>query len=160
MRLYRYVWAALAMAAQALAAPGPSGPVGYENDVRTYNLAHGRVVFSERCMRCHESGRKGAPVFGDAADWKARVRQPLDTLIEHALTGHGRMPPRGDQLISDQDVAAAVAYVVNRARVIVAVEDGELPPPATGPEGSQNDDTADQAVLQMLLLLLERDRWK
>ena len=102
-------------------------PAGFEPDTRAYNLAHGRVVFLDKCMRCHESGRKGAPVFGDTGDWADRVEQPLETLIEHAISGHGDMPARGDQEISDQDIAAAVAYVVNRTRVIAADEGHPAP---------------------------------
>jgi len=151
---------AIALAAQLFGALCQAAPPGYERDTRTYNLAHGRVVFTDKCLRCHESGRKGAPVFGDTNDWLARLEQPLDKLIEHALVGHGDMPARGDQDISDQDVAAAVAYVVNRTRVIAAGE-GALPPaPNASEREAQAGDSPDQQVVQMFLLLVGKDRWK
>ncbi len=133
-----------------------AAPAEYAVDTRAYNLAHGRVVFTEHCLRCHESGRRDAPVVDDSDDWAARLGQPLDTLIRHAIDGHGRMPPRGDQDISDQDVAAAVAFIVNRMRLIVAAEGRPLPPTATG----QQQDELDQVVVQMFLLMFGKERWK
>ena len=90
--------AALLFAALFHVAPCGAEPPGYERDTRSYNLAHGRLVFVDKCLRCHESGRRGAPVYGDTADWAERLEQPLDTLIAHAVQGHGRMPARGDGL--------------------------------------------------------------
>jgi cytochrome c5 len=154
------LFGALVFAAQATGSLCQAAPPGYERDTRSYNLAHGRVVFAEKCMRCHESGRKGAPVFGDMNDWLDRVEQPLDTLIQHALLGHGRMPARGGQDITDQDVAAAVAYVVNRVRVISAGQ-GALPPAPPNDEPKPlGGDSPDHAVVQMFLMLVGKDRWK
>ena len=146
--------------AQLLALPCSAEPSAYKQDTRAYNLAHGRVVFTNKCMRCHESGRKGAPVFGDSTDWAERLEQPLDTMIGHAINGHGRMPARGDQDISDQDVAAAVAYVVDRTRLIVAEELNTLPPPATGAPADPAAELSDEAVVQMFLMLYGKDRWR
>jgi len=130
-------------------------------DTRAYNIAHGRVVFENSCMRCHESGRKGAPILGDVEDWRERLQQPLDTLIAHAISGHGRMPARGDQQISDQDIAAAVAFVVDRTRTLMRIEDiNGLPPPAVGGATQTLPESLDEAVVQMFLMLLGKDRWK
>jgi len=71
----------LVVASQFWALPSLSETPGYDSDTRAYNLAHGRVVFMDNCMRCHEGGKKGAPVLGDTGDWKERIEQPLDTLI-------------------------------------------------------------------------------
>ena len=152
---------AMVLAAQFLVLPSNAEPPFYKEETRAYNLAHGRVVFTNQCMRCHESGRKGAPVFGDAADWAERLEQPLNTMIGHAINGHGRMPARGDQDISDQDVAAAVAYVSDRTRFLVAEELNALPPPAAGTSTEKADGLSDQAVVQMFLILFYgKDRWR
>lgn len=151
---------ALVLAALGLTLPSYAMPPGYASDTRGYNLAHGRVVFVDKCMGCHESGLRGAPIFGETGDWKERIQQPLETLIDHAISGHGRMPARGDQDISDQDVAAAVAYVVNRTRVIAAGEGETLPATAAVASAASTDDPFDDAVLQMFRLLLGKDRWK
>mgnify|MGYP001813663736 CR=1 FL=1 len=159
-RLQLFGLVAILLVAQFLALPCSAEPSAYKQDTRAHNLAHGRVVFTNKCMRCHESGRKGAPVFGDTADWAERLEQPLDTMIGHAINGHGDMPARGDQDISDQDVAAAVAYVVDRTRLIVAEELSTLPPPATGASADPVGDLSDQAVVQMFLMLYGKDRWR
>lgn len=156
-RLQPFGFAVLVLVAQSFALPCHAEPPGFESDIRAYNLAHGRVVFTDKCMRCHESGRKDAPVFGDTGDWEERLEQPLDTLIKHAVYGHGRMPARGETEITDQDVAAAVAYVVNRTRIIAA-DEGKLQPPVTAP-ADQAGGSLDRAVVQMFLLMLGKDRW-
>ena len=147
-------------------------PPGYEHDIRSYNLARGRVVFTDNGMKCHETGKQGAPVFDAAEDWTLRIQQPLATLIQHAIDGHCSMPPQGDLELQDQDVAAAVAYVVHHSRLL-AVDVNTLP--ATG-AGSRSDmalcgpgnagpgcekvTVSDDALVNMLLMILGKDRWK
>jgi cytochrome c5 len=143
----------LAMAAVHATAPG------YESDVRAYNLAHGRVVFNQHCLRCHEQGREGAPVLSESNDWASRLDQSLDTLIRHAIRGHGDMPARGETELSDQDVAAAVAYVVNRARLLVAEDVEELASNGAGQVEATPSESLDEAVIQMFMLLIGKDRW-
>jgi len=134
-------------------------PPGYEADTRAYNLAHGRVVFEEHCLRCHGKGRQGAPNPGKPADWEARIAQPLETLITHAIQGHGEMPARGETELNDQEIAAAVAYVVHRGRIVVGKRVTAMEPAASG-EAEAERNTVDNAVMQMLLLLIGKDRWR
>ena len=143
-----------------LTTPVVATPPGYEADTRAHNLARGRVIFAEHCLRCHEQGRKGAPMLDDPADWSSRLEQPLATLIEHAINGHGDMPARGDTELNDQDIAAAVAFVVHRARIVVADRLDSLPAPAGGLPASTDAASIDDAVVQMFLLLMGKDRWK
>jgi len=58
----------------------------------------------------------GAPKFGDKAAWAPRVKQGIDTLVQHAIQGKGAMPPKGGSSASDADVKAAVQYMVNAAK--------------------------------------------
>ena len=156
---------ALAMGALLFGSGIHASPTGYESDTRAYNLAHGRVVFQDHCLRCHERGKQGAPVIGNASDWLVRLDQPLNSLIDHAIDGHGDMPARGETDLSDQEIAAAVAYVVNHGRVVVAEQLNELPATGAGVSTAGLGETpeplsVDDAVVQMLLLLLGKDRWK
>lgn len=151
---------ALAAGLAGLASAAVATPAGYEADTRSYNLAHGRVVFTRHCLRCHEQGHQGAPMLDEPDDWLARLEQPLETLIEHAINGHDDMPARGETELNDQAVAAAVAYVVNRARIIVAERLESLPPPAGGIARPKTATSVDDAVVQMLLMLMGKDRWK
>jgi cytochrome c5 len=135
----------------------------YDPETRAYNLAHGRVVFSEKCLECHERGRHDAPVLGNIDDWRERLDQPLSTLIQHAIEGHGDMPARGDHDLTDQQVAAAVAYVVDRARLIIAGDDlNNLPPTGAGPTEPQlpSPKVSDETIVQMLFMLVGKERWK
>lgn len=97
-----------------------------EKTEQQYNLGLGRVVFTEQCIKCHGEPESGAPQLGEVTDWEERLKSPLGTLITHALEGHGKMPPKGglDQL-SDRDVSAAVAYVVDRGRLLFVEKDGQ-----------------------------------
>ena len=105
--------------------PAVAAGADFYPDTRAYNLAHGRVVFTEHCLHCHQQGRKGAPVLDDLNDWLPRLNQPLTELIRRAVQGHEDMPPKGDLDLSDQEVAAAVAFVIDHTRnLAVAQLDG------------------------------------
>jgi len=135
---------------------------GDEPDVRSYNLGHGRKIFSEKCMKCHEEGKEGAPILGELGDWKSRMQQPLNILVSHAIKGHGEMPPKGDLDLTDQDVASAVAYVIYHGRLIaeeqmeeVQITDTEAAIlPCTGdPEDCTPKTPSDSVVIKMLWLI-------
>ena len=79
----------------------------------------GRRVFQRKCIKCHGSGREGAPIVGQPGAWARSLKQPVDILITHALNGHnglhGQMPPKGGfAALSDVEVSAAVRYIVER----------------------------------------------
>ncbi|MDJ0740478.1 MAG: c-type cytochrome [Gammaproteobacteria bacterium] len=84
-------------------------------------LAHGRVVWLANCEGCHGYGTAGAPIPSAPADWRERVRKPLDVLYRHAIDGFfgpddTMMPPRGgNPSLSDNDVRAAVDYMTRLA---------------------------------------------
>lgn len=80
----------------------------------------GRGIYAEYCRHCHGRTQTGAPRVGDAAAWKDRVKQGMDTLIAHAVRGYdgksGPMPARGGYPeLDDEEVAAAVAYMVRES---------------------------------------------
>jgi cytochrome c5 len=77
----------------------------------------GEAVYNMACVACHGAGVAGAPKFGDAASWQARIAQGADTLRKHALEGYqgsaGFMPPKGGRIdLSDQSIINAVDYMV------------------------------------------------
>lgn len=81
----------------------------------------GEQVYNTACMACHGSGAAGAPKFGDAGAWKARIAQGADTLHKHALEGFqggaGFMPPKGGQTqLSDAEVIGAVDFMAAKGR--------------------------------------------
>lgn len=81
----------------------------------------GEAIYKKVCKGCHASGMMGAPKVGDAADWGARAEKGMDKLNEHAIKGFkgkkGFMPPKGGRgSLSDDDVKAAVAYMVEHSK--------------------------------------------
>jgi cytochrome c5 len=99
--------------AAAEAAPAETAPSGSAG----VDLAKGEDVYAKSCSTCHGMGIAGAPKVGDAAAWEARIAQGEQTLLDHAINGYqgsaGYMPAKGGfAFLSDEDVAAAVAYMV------------------------------------------------
>lgn len=73
---------------------------------------NGETVYNGACAACHNSGVAGAPVVGKADQWTARLAKGNDTLYSSAINGIGAMPARGGQSISDEQVQAAVDYMI------------------------------------------------
>jgi cytochrome c5 len=83
--------------------------------------ADGKSVYDGLCMACHAAGVAGAPKLGDKAAWEPRIAQGNDLLYQHAIAGFtgktGMMPPKGgNAALSDDDVKAAVDYMVGAAK--------------------------------------------
>jgi cytochrome c5 len=104
---------AAAPAAPAPAAAPAAAPAKASADV-------GKKVFDTACVACHGTGVAGAPKVGDKAAWAPRLAQGQPTLYEHAIKGFqgksGMMPPKGGSAASDDEVKAAVDYMVAAAK--------------------------------------------
>lgn len=95
-----------AQAAPAAAAPAPA-----------VDLAKGKAVYDGACFVCHVTGAAGAPLLGDTNLWAPRIAQGMDALMLNAINGKGAMPPKGGRMdLSDDDVRAAVAYMVEQSK--------------------------------------------
>ena len=75
--------------------------------------ATGEEVFKGQCAACHEAGTLGAPKFGDAAAWTARISQGVEALYHAALKGKNAMPPQGGGDFNDDEIKRAVVYMAN-----------------------------------------------
>ena len=85
------------------------------------DLAKGEQTYKSGCFACHDTGAAGAPKLGDSDGWTPRIAKGMDTLFTNALQGFqgstGVMPPKGGLAhLSDDDVKAAVAYMVSKAQ--------------------------------------------
>src|SRR6185295_2240835 len=78
-------------------------------------LKSGEEVFKAQCSTCHATGAAGAPKFGDAGVWAARIRTGFEALVNSALHGKGAMPAQGGGDFDDVEVARGVAYMANAA---------------------------------------------
>ena len=76
----------------------------------------GEQVYKEVCMGCHAAGAAGAPKFGDAGAWGARLSTGLAALTASVIKGKGAMGARGGNPdLSDAEIQNAVAYMGNAA---------------------------------------------
>ena len=93
----------------AFAAPAAAQPVS------------GKKVFEQTCKACHDTGKKDndAPQLSHTADWKERAKAGRGQLYRNSIEGvkgYFEMPPRGgDPKLSDDEVKAAVDYILERA---------------------------------------------
>lgn len=79
-------------------------------------LQSAEAVYNSTCVACHGSGAAGAPKFGDAGAWGARIAQGYDTLLKHAIEGLRAMPAKGGNPDLDNvEVARVVVYLANSA---------------------------------------------
>ena len=81
----------------------------------------GEKTYKMACFACHGTGAAGAPKLADKAAWQDRIAQGSAKLHEHAIKGYkgktGYMPPKGGRMdISDDDVKAAVDYMVSSVK--------------------------------------------
>jgi cytochrome c5 len=87
----------------------------YKDPNAPKQLQAGDAVYKATCAACHESGAAGAPKFGDAGAWSARIAKGQDTLFDHALKGFNAMPAKGGNPdLDDVEVERAVVYMANK----------------------------------------------
>jgi cytochrome c5 len=107
----------------ATAAPAATTPAASATTAAAGGADHakGEKVYKTTCSICHATGAGGAPNFGSKPDWEPRIAQGKDTLYTHALNGFtgtkGTMPPKGGNAsLPDEDVKAAVDYMVSKVQ--------------------------------------------
>lgn len=81
----------------------------------------GEATYNSTCIACHGAGIAGAPKFGDKDIWAPHIAKGMDTLDDHAIHGFtgntGTMPAKGgNPSLGDDDVKAAVAYMVEHSK--------------------------------------------
>ena len=101
----------------AAPAPAPAAVPAAAPAASAADLAKGEKVYSANCLSCHGAGVLGAPKFADAAAWAPRVAKGMETLYGSAINGFKMMPPRGgNAVLKDDEMKAAVDYMVSKAR--------------------------------------------
>jgi cytochrome c5 len=72
-------------------------------------------IAESACLKCHETGEKGAPKLSDQAAWRQRASKGLDALTKTVIRGHGNMPARGGLAdLTDAELKATIAYLIKR----------------------------------------------
>lgn len=95
------------------AIPGPAA-----DGVANIDLTLGKDIYVRSCFACHGTGAAGAPKLGDTDSWTSRIAQGMEVMVGHAINGFrgssGYMPAKGGaSTLTDEDVTAAVAYMVS-----------------------------------------------
>lgn len=79
--------------------------------------AKGKEVYEKNCTACHAEGVAGAPKTGDKAAWSEHMAHGTEHMVENAVKGIGSMPPKGgNPALSEEDVRAAVTYMMEQSR--------------------------------------------
>ncbi len=78
-------------------------------------LQPGDAVYAAQCVACHGAGLAGAPKFGDAGAWAARIATGYDALLNSALKGKGAMGPQAGGAFTDVEIGRAVVHLANSA---------------------------------------------
>mgnify|MGYP006151103633 FL=1 len=78
-------------------------------------LVDGLTVYKAQCAACHDAGLAGAPKFGDAGAWSARIATGYEALLTSALKGKGAMGAQGGGDFSDVEIGRAVVHLANGA---------------------------------------------
>lgn len=88
----------------------PSPPVSHS----AITAETGPKIYDKYCSGCHANGGGGAPIFGDKADWQARMQGGFNKVLNSALNGIGGMPSMGNCLTcTSAEIQATVQYMVD-----------------------------------------------
>ena len=98
----------------------------------------GKAIYEDKCAVCHDTGAAGAPKFGDASDWNARMQQQgLKQLYHNAIHGINGMPARGSCLsCTDREIKLTVDYLVANAKKS-SKKKGKSPEPTSFARGKR-----------------------
>jgi len=66
------------------------------------------------CSACHMSGVGGAPKVGDKDAWNVRAEKGLGGMTAVVVAGKGAMPARGGSDLSDEEIATAIVYLMEK----------------------------------------------
>ncbi|MDX2494685.1 MAG: c-type cytochrome [Desulfuromusa sp.] len=77
----------------------------------------GQAIYTSSCLTCHKLGIAGAPKVGDKGAWASRIAGGEENMLNNAIKGIGSMPPKGGaSKLSDEEIKAAVEYMVEESR--------------------------------------------
>ena len=80
-------------------------------------LARGKVVYTDNCAYCHDTGLTGAEKLKDAKAWAPLLKLGKDYLYTAAIKGSFGGPAKGgNDKLSDADTRTAVDYMVGQVR--------------------------------------------
>jgi len=75
-------------------------------------------LLANNCVQCHARAHIGAPIMGNAADWKERSKQGEEKMLMNVVVGLRGMPPLGYcSACDEQDFRALIRFMANLPEV-------------------------------------------
>ena len=82
-----------------------------------FAASQGEKVYDKTCVVCHSEGISGAPRLGNSQEWAPRIAAGKEALVASVRNGKGQMPAKGgNPKFTDEDLRAAVDYIVSKSR--------------------------------------------
>ncbi|GAB4393350.1 MAG: c-type cytochrome [Gammaproteobacteria bacterium] len=77
----------------------------------------GQKTYQAACAVCHDSGKNGAPIIGNQAQWQPIIAQGMDIVIKNtfALDAH-KKAKAGCKVCSNAEIIAATKYIVQQSK--------------------------------------------
>jgi cytochrome c5 len=97
-------------------APSPSEAAQAAVRAATLRPADGRLaaLYDHSCRACHANAQANAPLSGDRAAWRSRLKKGMPELLRNVLTGFNGMPPGGQCFTcTAADFEALIAFMSN-----------------------------------------------
>lgn len=79
-------------------------------------LAIGKARYETTCQLCHTQGLLNSPKLSDKTAWQPRLNKGIATLQQNAIQGFGKMPAQAVDGVSEEEVRAAVDYMVSQVQ--------------------------------------------
>jgi cytochrome c5 len=79
----------------------------------------GEAIYNNACVACHSSGAAGAPIVGNVEQWAPRIAKGAEALHSsgvNGVAGTGMMAKGGRADLSDEQVIAAVDYMIEQSQ--------------------------------------------
>jgi len=76
----------------------------------------GKAIYEKTCSVCHAAGVANAPKFGDKAAWAPRIATGNAAMLATVIKGKGAMPPRAGTTLKDDEIKAALEFMVAAAK--------------------------------------------
>ncbi len=81
------------------------------------NMSTAQKIYEESCSACHTTGIMGSPKIGDKQAWAGLMEQGLEQVTNNAISGVGKMPPKGGNMgLSNAEVKAVVEYMIEQSK--------------------------------------------
>jgi len=104
----------------------------------------GEKLYKSICFTCHTTGVANAPKLGDKAAWAPYIETGFDAMLEKSIQGIGAMPPRGGSQASDDEMKAALKYMLSEVEWVDAAAQEAAP----ADQAAQADDATEKPAAE------------